>query len=190
MTTHVPEVATSRLRLRLLQFADAHRIMELAGDRKVYETTLSIPHPYNDGEAEKWIASSLLRFYLGKGVDLAITLVDSGTLVGVIGLGSDAGHKRAELGYWIGFPYWGHGYCTEAALAAIRFGFDVLGYHKITSRHMAVNPASGRVMQKAGMKFEGELIDEVLKDGRYHTLEVYGILNSEPGVPMDRATAG
>ena len=189
MTTQAPELVTSRLLLRLVQFTDSYRIMELAGDRRVYETTLNIPHPYDDGEAEKWIASSLLRFYSGKGAELAITIRESGELIGVIGLGPEAGHERAELGYWIGVPYWNHGYCTEAALAVIRFGFDVLGYHKITSRHMARNPASGRVMEKAGMSFEGELIDEVLKDGKFHTLKVYGILRGGAVVLTDGPTS-
>jgi RimJ/RimL family protein N-acetyltransferase len=177
MTLHPPELVTSRLLLRLLEISDSRRIMELAGDRRVYETTLRVPHPYLEGMAERWIASSVLAFYSGKGVDLAITLKDSGEIIGVVGLDADQGHKRAELGYWIGVPYWNLGYCTESARAVIGYGFNVLGYHKITSRHMSVNPASGRVMEKAGMKYEGELIDEVYKDGRFHTLKVYGIIN-------------
>ena len=89
-------------------------------------------------------------------------------------------HKRAELGYWIGVPFWSKGYCTEAAKAVVEYGFKILGYHKITSRHIESNLASGKVMEKASMSKEGRLIDEVIKDGTFHTLIVYGIINSEP----------
>jgi RimJ/RimL family protein N-acetyltransferase len=102
-----------------------------------------------------------------------------GVLIGAIGLDATVRHQRAELGYWIGVPYWGSGYCTEAAIAMIRYGLDVMNYHKITSAHMECNPASGRVMGKAGMRQEGILIDQVIKDGRYRTMIVYGIIDSE-----------
>ena len=64
-------------------------------------------------------------------------------------------------------------------MAMIRYGFDVLNYHKITSTHMEFNPASGRVMENAGMQKEGVLIDEVVKDGAFHTLVVYGIVSGD-----------
>jgi RimJ/RimL family protein N-acetyltransferase len=83
----------------------------------------------------------------------------------------------AELGYWIGTAHWNRGYCTEAAKAVLQYGFDVLKYHKISARHFVGNISSGRVMKKAGMKREGLLEDEVMKDGKYITVELYGIVN-------------
>ncbi|MFP3898301.1 MAG: GNAT family N-acetyltransferase [Dehalococcoidia bacterium] len=175
---HPPVLETERLILRPFQIDDAPRVKKLVGAFEIYRFTLAIPHPYEDGMAEKWISTHASRFYEGAGVDLAITLKADGILVGAIGLEATPGHQRAELGYWIGVPYWGNGYCTEAAIVAVRYGFEVLRFHKITSMHMESNPASGRVMQKAGMSREGALTDHVLKDGRYHTMIVYAIINS------------
>jgi RimJ/RimL family protein N-acetyltransferase len=101
-------------------------------------------------------------------------------MIGAISLHTQKAHNKAELGYWLGFEYWGRGYCTEATSALIRYGFTELGPHKITLRHFASNPASGRVMVKTGMIHEGALADEYCKDGIHHTSLVYGILNSEP----------
>jgi len=179
MTLHLPTIETDRLLLRPFQISDSSQVMALAGDRLVYETTFNIPHPYEAGVAEKWIASLASQFHEEKGVTFAITIKRDLVLIGAIGLGATSRHRRAELGYWIGVPYWNQGYCSEAASAVINFGFSELGYHKITSRHMINNPASGRVMEKAGMMLEGVLVDELFKDGQFHTLKVYGILNSD-----------
>jgi len=178
---HPPTIETERLILRPFQISDATRVKELAGAYEIYRPTLNIPHPYEDGMAEKWIASHASRFYGGEGVDLAVTLKTDGLLIGAIGLGASPKHNRAELGYWIGVPYWGNGYCTEAAMAVIRYGFEVMNLHKITCSHMEWNSASGRVMQKAGMRREGVLTDHVVKDGEYRTMVVYRILNGEEG---------
>lgn len=121
---------------------------------------------------------------------MAITLKQSGELLGAIGLEASQRHKRAALGYWIGVPFWGKGYCTEASRAIIGYGFRNLGYHKITSHHMECNPASGRVMEKSGMKKEGMLCDEVFKDGRFHTIVVYGLINSEDSSAANLAPLG
>ena len=174
---HPPTLETERLILKPFVIPDAPRVKELAGAPEIYETTLNVPHPYEDGMAEKWISTHASQFYNGNGVNLAVTLKRESVVIGAIGLGAASRHRRAELGYWIGVPYWGNGYCTEAAIEIIRYGFDVLNYHKITSRHMECNPASGRIMEKAGMKKEGVLVDEVFKGGKFHTLAVYGILN-------------
>ena len=186
---HPPILETERLILRPFQISDAARVKALAGASEIYKTTLNIPQPYEDGMAEKWIASHASQFYQGDGVNLAVTLKTDGILIGAIGLDATLRHQRAELGYWIGVPYWGNGYCTEAAVAVITYGFTVMNHHKITSMHMQCNPASGRIMQKAGMRQEGALIDEVIKDGRYQTMIVYGIIDSEQGHAADGENA-
>jgi len=187
---HPPILETERLILRPFQISDAARVKALAGASEIYKTTLNIPHPYEDGMAEEWIASHASQFYQGDGVSLAITLEADALLIGAIGLDATLRHQRAELGYWIGVPYWRNGYCTEAAIAVIRYGFTIMDYHKITSMHMQCNPASGRVMQKAGMRQEGVLIDEMIKDGRYQSMIVYGIIDSEQSHATDRENAG
>lgn len=178
MLTHPPTLRTQRLLLRPFAIADAPRVQLLAGTREVYATTLNVPHPYVDGLAEQWIASHEMQFYSEKSVTFAVTLAEGGELVGAIGLRTQPQHQRAELGYWVGVPYWNKGSCTEAAVAVIRYGFDDLSLHKITSRHMVGNHASERVMVKAGMRKEGELTDEIYKDGAFRTLGVYGLVKA------------
>ena len=180
MSRHLPTLRTHRLALRPFGIADAPRVQSLAGAKEIYATTLNIPHPYGPGLAEQWIASHATQFDAGKGATLAITLAEGGELVGAIGLVAQPEHQRAELGYWIGVPYWNRGYCTEAAVAMIQYGFDELGLHKITARHLVGNRASERVMVKAGMRKEGELVDEIYKDGAFRTLGIYGLVKAPP----------
>ena len=75
--------------------------------------------------------------------------------------------------------YWEQGYCTEAAEAVLRYGFEVLGLNRIESRHFKRNPASGRVMQKIDMKHEGLLRQAYKKWGKYEDWEIYAILKDE-----------
>lgn len=173
-----PSITTERLVLRPFRREDAPRVQELAGAREIYETTENVPHPYEDGMAEQWIASLDAKFESREQIAFAITLADGGALAGSVSLRVATPHRRASLGYWLGVPYWGRGYATEAAIAVIRYAFDDLGLHKVTAQHMLGNPASGRVMVKAGMQREGELVDNLLKDGVFHTLAVYGIVKA------------
>jgi [ribosomal protein S5]-alanine N-acetyltransferase len=174
-----PTLETARLVLRPFSLEDAGDVQRLAGAPEVADTTLNIPHPYEDGMAEAWISTHQARFDAGEGVVLAITLRATSALIGAIGLEIAKRHRRAEMGYWIGVPYWRQGYCTEAAQAMIAHGFGALGLHKITSSHFARNPASGRVMQKAAMEHEGVLRQHVLKGERFEDLVVYGLLREE-----------
>lgn len=109
----------------------------------------------------------------------AIILREGGDLVGAIGLEAKPDHGRAEIGYWVGVPYWNRGYVTEAARAVLGFGFESLGLHRIFAMHFTRNPASGRVMQKLGMKHEGTLREHEKKWDVFVDCEVYGILHSE-----------
>jgi [ribosomal protein S5]-alanine N-acetyltransferase len=169
-------IRTERLILRSFALTDARQVKALAGDQKIYETTLYIPYPYEDGMAESWIATHQRCFYEGLGVVFAICQ-SSGFVIGAASLSRDSLFNRAELGYWIGVGYWNRGYCTEAVKAVVEYGFKALSYHKISARHFVGNHASGRVLEKVGMTREGVLQDDVLKDGRYITVELYGIVN-------------
>jgi [ribosomal protein S5]-alanine N-acetyltransferase len=83
------------------------------------------------------------------------------------------------LGYWIGKPYWGRGFCTEAARAVLRYAFTELGLNRVHAYHFHHNPASGRVLQKIGMTHEGLLRQHVKKWGQFIDNELYSILRSE-----------
>ena len=174
-----PTLRTERLVLRAFKLSDAPDVQRMAGAIEIASPTINIPHPYEDGMAELWISSHRGASERGELVPLAVTLSVDGTLVGAISLTLHQNHERAELGFWIGVPYWGQGYCTEAARAMMSYGFDVLGLHRIHSSHFARNPASGRVMQKLGMTREGCLRHHVKKWGAFEDVVVYGLLREE-----------
>ena len=179
MITKQQALETQRLHLRPFSLTDVPIIQKLAGDEAIAATTLNIPHPYEDGMAEEWIGSHQERFEKGEAIIFAITLRDEKTLIGAIGLEINQPHERAELGYWIGKPYWNKGYCTEAAKEVVRFGFVTYKMHRIYATHFSRNKASGRVMEKIGMQHEGRLRRHVKKWGRFEDLEIYGILLEE-----------
>ncbi len=172
-----PTLATDRLVLRPFTLGDADDVQRLAGAAEIADTTLNIPHPYADGMAEAWIESHADAFRDRERVVLAITT--AGVLVGAISLRLDLGHKRAELGYWIGLPFWGQGYATEAAEAMVGYGFKELGLNRIFAHHLGRNPASGRVLEKAGFVHEGLHRAHVLKNGRFEDLHSFAVLRAD-----------
>jgi len=174
-----PSLATERLLLRPFSLSDANDVQRLAGDRAIADTTINIPHPYEDGMAEEWIGKHQETFDQGKGVTFAITTKADGALVGAISLmGVSAGHQ-AEMGFWVGKPYWNEGFCTEAANAVLRYAFEQMGLVRVHAIHFSRNSASGRVMQKVGMKHEGRRAHHVRKWGVFEDLDLYGILRED-----------
>jgi [ribosomal protein S5]-alanine N-acetyltransferase len=174
-----PTLTTARLVLRPFTVADAPDVQRLAGERQVASTTLNIPHPYEPGMAEQWISTHQERYERGELVNFAIVRRADNTIMGCINLRINQPHAHAELGYWLGVPFWSQGYCTEAARAVVQYSFEVLRLHRIYASHMTRNPASGRVMQKIGMTYEGCQRQHVQKWGVFEDLATYGILQSE-----------
>lgn len=174
-----PTIETDRLILRPFSLADAVDVYRLAGERDIAATTQNIPHPYPEDLASHWIETHAGDFARGIAAHFAIALRPSDRLCGAIGLVLDTDNNCGELGYWIGKPYWRRGYCTEAALAVVKFGFEVLQLHRIHSSHFAANVASGRVMQKIGMSCEGCLRQHVRKWGTFEDIVLYGIVRED-----------
>jgi [ribosomal protein S5]-alanine N-acetyltransferase len=172
-------LTTSRLVLRPFALTDAPAVQRLAGAREVADTTLLIPHPYPDGAAEEFIAATHSEFEKGENYVFGITLRATGELCGSIGLRVAAQHERGDLGYWIGVPFWNRGYCTEAGGAVLRFAFDTLRLNSVAAHLFVRNPASGRVLQKLGMTYEGLFRQHVKKGDRFEDLHSYSILRSE-----------
>ena len=177
-TTEIPTLLTDRLMLRPFSLADVPAIVALAGDWDIAFNTLSIPHPYNEEHAVQWIRQQTQQWEQKQAVNFAIAHPDN-TLCGSIGLGIVPSFNLAELGYWVGKPYWGNGYATEAAKAVINFGFGKLFLHRIQATHFGNNPASGKVMQKIGMAYEGCRRQHTLKWGKYRDIWLYGILRED-----------
>jgi len=175
-----PTLKTPRLVLRPFNADDAPEVQRLAGAPEIAATTLHIPHPYPDGMAEIWIGQHPEMFENGEGVVFAIVHRRDAALVGCVGLACDEENQNAELGYWIGLPYWNRGYATEAARMMLAFGFAYFGLHRIKSSYFGSNPASGRVMEKIGMRYEGRRREQLFKEGRgFEDVVEYGILSTD-----------
>ncbi len=178
LTGH-PVLRTRRLVLRPFAMADSEDVRRLAGEWEIADTTLNIPHPYEEGMAEKWISTHSTGFDENTSLTFAITCRKDGKLLGAVSLTVQHSHSRAELGYWIGKPYWRNGYCTEAARAVTEYGFTVLRLNRVFAMYMTRNPSSGRVMAKLGMKSEGIMRQHYKKRDVYEDFAMYGILRSE-----------
>ena len=175
----IPTLETKRLVLRPFGRSDAAEVQRLAGDRAIADTTLNISHPYKDGMAEEWISSHQDSFAKEEGVVLAVTRKSDASLIGAISLMSIKKGHQAELGYWIGKPYWNHGFCNEAAQAMLRYAFTELYLLRVYASYFTRNQSSGRVMQKLVMRHEGRLRQHVMKWDKCEDLEMYGILKEE-----------
>jgi [ribosomal protein S5]-alanine N-acetyltransferase len=143
------QIRTQRLLLRPPRLADAARVSLLAGDYDIASMTGTLPHPYSEQMAAAWIADAL------QGEEGVVFMIErDGTLIGCTGYRA-FGPDYAELGYWIGKPYWGQGYATEAACAVIAHAFDTDGFDYLKVGHFSDNPASERVILKLGFVAQG-----------------------------------
>lgn len=137
-------IRTRRLELRPVHVADAPRLALLAGDYDVASMTGTIPHPYSEQMAGEWIASVLAG---EEGLVFAIS--HTGLLIGCAGYRVRA-EDHAEMGYWIGKPFWSQGFATEAVEALIRHAFEQPGLDHLTAGHFEGNAASQQVLAKFG----------------------------------------
>lgn len=161
------ELITRRLTLRPPRRADAVPLARLIGDWDVVKMLGQPPYPYEERHARAWIADIGLAMRNGREHAFVVELPsepDAGP-VGVVGLQPRGTVGTRELGYWIGRPYWGLGYMTEAAGRVVRFGFEELALSRITSGHYVDNPASGRVLQKLGFRDAGAAERECVARG-------------------------
>lgn len=173
--TTPPTLETVRLKLRPYAEADIAELLPLIGTREVAATTLRIAHPYTEQDAKDFLklAEEPGRLWL------AATLRSDGRQIGGIGLRIDEQHQHAELGYWLGVPYWGQGYATEAAGEMLRYGFEDLKLQRIFASHFKHNPASGRILVKLGMRHEGCQREHLRKWDQFVDSELYGILRRD-----------
>ena len=174
-----PVLETERLILHRLEFRDAERVRTLANQREIAMMVTPMPHPYTLQHAQDWIAMTRAAIEMKTGFPFGIWLKAEEKLIGAMEIGNEMRHRRGELGYWLGKAFWGQGYTTEAAYSVLRFTFETLGLNRVFATHYARNPASGRVMQKIGMTYEGTLRGHVVKWGEPIDLLYYSILRAE-----------
>lgn len=144
----VPVLETERLVLRAPRHGDSKAIVRLADDRRVAENTTRLPHPYGMEDAERFVAT--VNRHQG---EATFVLTVGGTLIGVCGV--ERRETDAEIGYWLGAPYWGRGYATEAVRAVIDHAFGALGHDALAAGARVSNPASRRVLEKCGFQWAG-----------------------------------
>jgi [ribosomal protein S5]-alanine N-acetyltransferase len=171
---------TSRLVMRRPTEDDVFTIAGLARRREIADTTVSIPHPYTEQHALEWVRANQGDLAIIKRVVFVVTVKSTEEIIGSVGLREiDPEHNQAELGLWIGVENWGHGYATEAVPALLRYAFEELDLNRVYAHHMIRNPASGRVLGKAGFKREGVLRQHVRKWGVYEDVMLLAILRED-----------
>jgi [ribosomal protein S5]-alanine N-acetyltransferase len=145
---------TKRLLLRPPELADVAAFAPLIGDYDVAKNLSRVPHPYADGEGEAFVARVSEERAKGSAFVFAVTRKQDQAYMGACGLHLRDG-GAFELGYWLGKPYWGQGYATEAAAAVCGFGFGALKVERMIAGFFHDNPASGRVLEKLGCTPDG-----------------------------------
>lgn len=168
------------LRLRPLREEDAARVAELGGAREIADTTISVPHPFTEELARDWIRRVGEDWRAGRGVAYGMERIEDGGLVGVIVLRDlDWEHLQGEVSFWVGRPFWGHGYAEEAVRLLLPLAFGPLALNRLYAHHMVRNPASGRVLEKAGFRREGLMRQRVRKWGVFEDVVLLALLREE-----------
>jgi RimJ/RimL family protein N-acetyltransferase len=139
----------------------------------------ALPHPYADGIAAAWIAGRQGACERGEETSFAIERAHDRTLIGAIGLAFEPRHAAAQLGYWLGRPYWARGYASEAAAAVVAHGFEALALERIWAPRCRADDASARVLEKIGLAHEGSRREFVPERGRVECMEHHGCLRWE-----------
>jgi RimJ/RimL family protein N-acetyltransferase len=174
-----PTLETERLLMRPFTLTDVPMVAKLANDKRVADTLGGMPHPYSEKDAREWIEKHEDFFEERGTCCFAITCKESGEFMGSMSVRPSADRLRADCGYWLGHRYWGKGFATEALRELIRFSFEELGVMRVSATHFPHNPASGRVMEKAGMKLEGRMRLGISKFGELHDAMLRAIVRPD-----------
>ena len=150
----IPVLATDRLLLRAPTLQDAGAIARLANDRRIAVNTARLPNPYGIDDAEQFIAGANRR----EGEATFVVTLE-GTPIGACGI--DRREGGPEIGYWLGAPYWGNGYATEAVRALIEHAFADLAQEVLLAGARVSNPASRRVLEKCGFQWTGVRLSRI-----------------------------
>ena len=147
-------LTTERLTLtRPLRAADISSFLPLIGDFAVVKNLSRVPHPYTEDDACAFVVWAAKGWRTGEDCTFAITARAGGAYLGTCGVHPGRGY---EFGYWLGKPFWGRGYATEAGRRLVAFGFDGLKAECLIAKWFHDNPASGRVLVKLGLTASGD----------------------------------
>lgn len=163
---------------------DVEAIARLAGWKEIADTTAAIPHPYTKEHARHFVENQEAMLTTARAIVFVVERKTDGQLVGNVGMKDiDPVNEQAEMGFWIGVEHWRQGYATEAASTLLNYAFDSLGLNRVAAHFMVRNPASGRVLEKIGMRREGLLRQRIKKWGVFEDVVMMAILRSDRGVP-------
>ena len=158
------EITAGSWVLRPWRIGDEPALAKYADNRNVWINLKDVfPHPYTMEDAVAWVQSQKDR---DPPTDLAIA--DADEAIGAIGLRlqSDVYRRTAEVGYWLGEPFWGQGIATHALQAFTEYAFTTFDLVRLQAFVKEWNPASARVLEKCGFTLEGRLRKNVTKDGK------------------------
>ena len=151
-----PVIRTERLVLRAPCPEDLDRCAELLGDYEVAKMLSRVPYPSDLEQGRQYLARSVQRWEnVAEADELGFHVDHEGKLIG--GLGFKKLQETPEIGYWLGRPYWGKGFMSEALRAAVGWVFENTGHERLACEAMPENPASIKVMEKAGFRAVGEV---------------------------------
>ncbi len=171
---------TPRFQLHPLELSDTSEIQKAAGVREVADTMISLPHPYPEGEAMRYIIRQQAEREAGRAVTFTIIQKVQGSFAGLVEVRDiEHEHSQAELSFWLAVDAWGKGYMSEVIHTVMRYVFENLGLNRIYAYHMLRNPASGRVLKKNGFKQEGLLRQRVRKWEQFEDVALWAILKQE-----------
>lgn len=147
-----PELNTRRLKLRKIRVEDVEALVKYANNKKISDRVINIPHPYREPNAVFRISYVHQGFVAGTRYVFAIALKESDEFIGEISLHLGEDKNSAQLGYWVGEPFWNKGIATEAAEAVLKFGFQRLSLDSVYATCHIENPASEQILLKNGVK--------------------------------------
>ncbi|MCY3690737.1 MAG: GNAT family protein [Chloroflexota bacterium] len=168
------QIKFSEWQIRSLQLSDAPALAKYGNNRAIWRNLWDRhPYPYGIQDAEEWI-----QFAMGQEPETIFAIASQTEAIGCIGLlpQDDVARISAEVGYWLGEPFWNRGVATGALQALTEYAFGELGLIRLYATVMEWNPASARVLEKAGYQYEGLLRKSVIKDGKILDQWLYAIV--------------
>lgn len=159
--------------VRSWQWSDRDSLVKHANNRKIWMNVRDrFPHPYRNDDAERW-----LTYAKSSRPETNFAIAVDGNAVGGIGfvLQDDVNRIAAEVGYWLGEEFWGRGITTAALCAVTEYAFATFELRRLFASVFEWNPASCRVLEKAGYTCEGRLMRSAIKDGKTIDQFLYAI---------------
>lgn len=179
----LPELNTPRLLLRKMTMRDAADLHEYCRDKQVAEHVLWNAHQ-SMLDTRGYLRFILHQYRDGVPSSYGMVLKETGKLIGTIGfMGYSPENNSVEVGYSMSRAYWNKGLMTEALRAVIDMAFEALHVNRVEAMHETTNPASGKVMLKCGMRFEGVMRSKIFNKGHYSDVAMYAITQADRSAP-------